>query len=96
MSDTKEKKPRKSKKELSVPEMIEQLKALIVDNEEEIKAMLEEIEEMKKENVEANQQIAELNNIKDQPVVQAEKKPSTRGKKKVANLATNSTTLNFD
>jgi cell division septum initiation protein DivIVA len=96
MSDNKEKKPRKTKKSLSVPEMVAQLKALILDNEEEVKAIMEEIEELKQENTEALQQIAELEKIKDEPVQDTKpKKATTRGKKKVSDLS-NSTTLNFD
>jgi len=97
MSDNKEKKPRKPKKEISVSEMITQLKELMQDNDEEIKAMFEEIEEMKKENIEAMQKIGELEKIKDQQIPEEPKKQATRGKKKVSNLsAATTTTLNFD
>jgi len=95
MSDNKEikvKKPRKVKNVLSIPEMIEQLKTMIKDNEEEIKVMLEEIEEIKKENQEAFDQIVELEKLKDTPP--QEKKTKTV-KKQVSHAAT-TTTLNFD
>lgn len=97
MSDNKEikvKKPRKVKNVLSIPEMIEQLKTMIKDNEEEIKVMLEEIEEIKKENQEAFDQIVELEKLKDTPP--QEKKTKTKTVKKQVSHAATTTTLNFD